>query len=55
MKVSDLSEVPACGCSPPCNLNPACAAIKKTIELDQQKKLIHFLMRLNDSYNAIRG
>ena len=33
-EVSDLSEVPACGCSPPCNLNPACAAIKKTIELE---------------------
>jgi len=52
--VSDLNEVPVCDCTPHCNFNPTYAALKKTIELEQRQKLIHFLMRLNDCYDAIR-
>jgi len=45
----DLSEVPVCNCV------TSCIAIKKTVELEQRRKLMQFLMHLNEDYDIVRG
>ena len=48
-EIDDISEVPACVC------DTTCKAIKKTMELAERQRLMHFLMHLNENYEAIRG
>jgi len=50
-ELDDLSDIPVCGCTHKAD----CTAIKKTRDLDQRQRLMHFLMRLNDGYESIRG
>ena len=45
----DLSEIPVCNCA------ESCTAIKKTAELEQRRKLMQFLMHLNEDYDIVRG
>ena len=47
--LSDFSEVPECQCA------TTCEAMKKILANEQRKKLIHFLMNLNDEYEPVRG
>jgi len=47
--LSDFSEVLECKCA------KNCVAVKKILANDRRKKLIHFLMHLNDEYESIRG
>ena len=49
--MDDLSEVPNCDCTH----KDDCTAIKKSKELEQRQRLMHFLIRLNDAYESIRG
>jgi len=44
-ELDDLDEVPDC----------ACASAEKIFKREQNKKLLQFLMGLNDDYNSIRG
>jgi len=48
-EISDMSDIPICTCP------ETCPSIKKGHELDQRKKVMQFLMHLNDEYEAIRG
>jgi len=48
-ELDDLSEIPVCAYA------PSCKAIKKTMALAERQKLMHFLMHLNENYEAIRG
>uniref|UniRef100_A0A7C8YQ79 Retrotransposon Copia-like N-terminal domain-containing protein n=1 Tax=Opuntia streptacantha TaxID=393608 RepID=A0A7C8YQ79_OPUST len=50
-ELADLSESPVCTCTH----NASCNALKRNLELDQRRKLMQFLMHLNDSYDGIRG
>jgi len=48
-EMTDMLDVSVCTC-------PAtCPSVKKNQELDQRRKLMQFLMHLNDEYEAIRG
>ena len=47
--LDDMSEIPICACA------IACKAIKKTMEIAERQRLMHFLMHLNENYEAIRG
>ena len=47
--MTDLSEVPVCASG------ASCSAIKKAFEIDQRRKLMQFLMLLNDDYDNVRG
>jgi len=49
--LGDMSEVPSWNCKH----DSACTAVKKTRELAQRQRLMHFLMRLNDGHEFIRG
>jgi len=44
-EINDMSDVPVC----------TCPSIKNTQALDQRRRLMQFLMHLNDEYEAIRG
>ena len=44
-ELMDLCEVPMCNCV------TSCTAIKKTVELELRRKLMQFLMHLNEDYN----
>ncbi|CAL2239954.1 unnamed protein product [Prunus armeniaca] len=44
-ELSSYSDVPAC----------SCGAMKKHVEQEERNSLMQFLMRLNESYSAIRG
>jgi len=48
-EISDMSDISICTCL------ETCPSIKKNQELDQRRKLMQFLMHLNDEYEAIRG
>jgi len=48
-ELDDMSEVPICACA------TTCKAIKKTMEIPERQRLMHFLMHLNENYEAIRG
>jgi len=48
-ETNDMSDVSICTCPETCPL------VKKSQELDQRRKLMQFLMHLNDEYEAIRG
>jgi len=48
-ELDDTSEVPICKC------NTNCDALKKTRELEQHQRLLHFSMWLNYGYESIRG
>ena len=50
-ELDDLSEIPLCNCVHKAD----CNAMKKSRDLDQRQRLMHFLMRLNDGYESIRG
>ena len=50
-ELDNLSEIPSCDCIHKAN----CGASKRSRELDQQQRLMHFLMKLNDGYDSIRG
>jgi len=47
--LNDFSEVPECKCA------ATCTAVKKILANEQRKKLIHFLVHLNDEYESIWG
>ena len=48
-ELADLFEVPVCASG------ANCSAIKRTFEIDQRRKLMQFLMHLNDDYDSVRG
>jgi len=48
-ELDDISEVPVCACP------TTCKAIKKTMEIAERQRLMHFLMHLSENYEAIRG
>jgi len=48
-ELNDMSDIPICTCP------ETCPSVKKIQALDQRKKLMQFLMHLNDEYEAIRG
>ena len=48
-EINDMSDVPICTCP------ETCPSVKKTQALNQRRKLMQFLMHLNDEYEAIRG
>ena len=50
-ELDDLSEIPLRDCVH----KPDCTAVRKSRDLDRRQRLMHFLMRLNDGYEAIRG
>ena len=50
-ELDDLSEVPSCDCIHKAD----CMVVKKSRELEQRQRLMHFLMRLNDGYDSISG
>jgi len=47
--MNDMTDVSVCTCP------ETCPSVKKTQELDQRRKLMQFLMHLNDEYEAIKG
>lgn len=47
--LADLIEIHVC------TWDLDCKVIKKIIEVDERKKLMQFLMHLNENYEAIRG
>lgn len=48
-EINDTSDIPVCTCP------ETCPSIKKTLALDQRRKLMQFLMHLNDEYETIKG
>jgi len=48
-ELDDMSEVSVCACA------TSYQAIKKTMALAERQRLMHFLMHLNENYEAIRG
>jgi len=48
-ELDDMSKVPVCACA------TSCQAIKKTMALAERQRLMHFLMHLNENYEALRA